>query len=562
MFLSAFAELMSIGAVIPFIGVITDPESLTKIALVQLVVNFFDVEGTQELILFFTFIFISLVITAGLIRVLYVWTQSRLTHFITADLSVKAFRNSLYQPYSVHVNRNSSEVISTIFVKLNKLSYRIILNVFVVCSSIIIIATVFCAFLYVDFLRTLLLFLAFASIYLFFTLVFKNALTQGSKIQATEQDKSVKILQESFGGIRDVLIDGTHELYIKLFAKSEVLLRKTVSLAEFMALSPRYIIEMFGMSVFAIFCTFSVYQGIESSTLLPVLGAVVVAAVKLLPYVQATYAGVSDLRAHSNLVEDVLELLEQQVDNTSIESLDSNSQKKISLQDRIEFDNLSFSYPGANEPVLKNITLDIPAGSKVGIIGETGSGKSTLVDILMGLLLPESGSFAVDKELINITNQYLWRRSVVHVPQNIFLSDVSILENIAFGHSAETVNWDSIKTAAKKASIHDHIESLEHGYNTIVGERGVKLSGGQRQRIGIARALYRSPDILFLDEATNALDDETEAKIMESIYQLHPKLTLIMVAHRKTTLKHCSIIIELDKGTIKKMGNYKDMIGS
>jgi ATP-binding cassette subfamily B protein len=561
MFLSAIAEVMSIGAVIPFIAVITDPDKMNEIALLGAVLNFFDITENQDAVLFFTVVFITLAIVSGIIRVFYIWIQSRLTQLITADFSITGFRKSLYQPYSVHVKRNSSEVVSTIFVKLNRLSYKIILPCFAVTSSSIIILSVFLAFLYIDFSRTILIFLSFASVYLFFTFIFKNPLNKGSTILSEEQDKAVKILQESFGGIRDVLIDGTHELYINLFSRSETLIKKTISHLEFMALSPRYIIEMFGITIFAIFCSYSVLKGVDSTYILPVLGSVVVAAVKLLPYVQQTYAGLSNIRGHRKLVEDILLLLDQESEDLIVDASET-SKEKFFFNDKIELADLCFSYNSNEKNIIKNIDITIPAGSKVGIIGQTGSGKSTLIDILMGLLLPDSGSFKIDGKELNNNNQHLWRKKVVHVPQNIYLSDLSIKENIVFGHSNSKENYEKMVSASKKANIHEYIESLEDGYRTLVGERGVKLSGGQRQRIGIARALYRDPDILFLDEATNALDDQTEELIMKSLYEFNKNLTLIMVAHRKTTLKHCSIIIELKDGTISKIGSYEDVIGS
>ena len=561
MFLSAIAEVMSIGAVIPFIAVITDPDKMNEFSLLINVLDYFDITESQDAVLFFTSVFIILAFISGMIRIFYIWTQSRLTQLITADFGISAFTKSLYQPYFVHIKRNSSEIVSTIFVKLNRLSYKVILACFTVTSASIIVLSVFFAFLYIDFLRTISLFFSFASIYILFTLLFNSPLKKSSITLSKEQDKTVKILQESFGGIRDILIDGTHELYIKLYTRSEILLKKTISNVEFMALSPRYIIETLGITIFAVFCSYSVIQGVDTSYILPVLGSVVVAAVKLLPYVQQAYAGISDIRGHLQAVEDVLLLLDQEPKSLHLEATTNQSKERFIFNDRIELNELCFSYNSNEKNILNNIDITIPMGSRVGIIGQTGSGKSTLIDILMGLLLPDSGSFKIDGKELNSTNQHLWRKKVVHVPQNIFLSDLSIKDNIVFGYSDSEEDFTKIVSASKKANIHQHVESLEHGYETLVGERGVKLSGGQRQRIGIARALYRDPEILFLDEATNALDDHTEELIMKSLYDFNANMTLIMVAHRKTTLKHCSIIIELEQGAIKRIGSYKDIIG-
>jgi ATP-binding cassette, subfamily B, bacterial PglK len=557
MIISAVAELMSISAVVPFIAVITNPAEVQKITFVSSILKFFSIQTDQELLLFFTFIFILLTVISGVIRVFYIWLQSRLTHLIGSDLSVICFRNSLYQPYTKHLSRNSSELVSTIFVKINKLSHRVVLNVFAISSAFILISLVFLALLFFNTSLTLIVFSALGSIYLVISLVFKNALNVGSTMLSDEQDRSVKILQESFGGIRDVLIDGTHEIYIKVFQKAEINLRLASANLEFIALSPRYLIEMLGVTMFAILCAYNVSVDDNSTAILATFAAIALAATRLLPHVQGAYAGYSGIIAHLNISMDVLNLLDQE---SSISTIKNDPQHSVIFKDSIKLSDISFEYPGTNKPVINNINLDIPKGSRVGIIGLTGSGKSTLMDILMGLLSPTSGTLKIDGLEIDFINQPGWRKNVVHVPQTIFLSDASIAENIAFGTPKEEINIELVRQASKKAHAHDFIISMQDGYDTLVGERGSKLSGGQRQRIGIARAMLKKSKILFLDEATNALDDETESKVMQSLYELDPEMTLIMVAHRKTTLKHCSIIIEIKDGKIHKTGSYEELI--
>ncbi|MDA8798628.1 ATP-binding cassette domain-containing protein [Gammaproteobacteria bacterium] len=559
MLLSAFAEVISIGAVIPFIGVITNPDEIQNIAFISSILNFFSIETDEELLLFFTLTFIIFTVISGIIRVSYIWIQSRLTNLIGSDLSVICFRHSLYQPYTTHLSRNSSELVSTIFVKIQKLSDRVILNVFLICSSSILIFLVFLALLFINPYLTFIVFSALGSIYFFISYIFRGALNAGSEILSKEQDRSVKVLQESFGGIRELLIDGTHETYIKLFQKAEINLRSAVANLQFIGLSPRYLIETIGIVIFAIMIAYNISVVEDSTTILATFGAIALAATRLLPHVQGAYAGYSGIFAHLNISRDVLDLVEQNID-TSLFQI--NDQQKVAFEYSLKLSNVSFAYPGSDQSILSNLDLEIASGSRVGIIGVTGSGKSTLMDILMGLLIPTSGSMEVDGLKIDETNQAAWKKNVVHVPQTIFLCDATIAENIAFGESKEEIDIEMVKESSKKAHAHNFINSLEHGYDTLVGERGSKLSGGQRQRIGIARAILKKSNVLFLDEATNALDDETELNVMKSLYELDPNLTLIMVAHRKTTLKHCSIIIEIKDGKIYKMGSYKDVIGT
>lgn len=559
MLLSAFAELMSIGAVVPFIGVLTNPDEIQKIAFISSILNFFSIQTDRELLFFFTLTFIIFTVISGVIRVSYIWIQSRLTHLIGSDLSVICFRNSLYQPYTTHLTRNSSELVSTIFVKIQKLSHRVVLNIFLICSSFILVFLVFSTLLFIDPSLTLIVFSVLGSIYFIISYIFKNALHAGSEIMSYEQDRSVKILQESFGGIRELLIDGTHETYIKLFRKAEINLRFAAANLEFIGMSPRYLIEMIGIVTFAILCAYNISIDGTSTTILATFAAIALAATRLLPHVQGAYSGYSGILAHLNISKDVLDLVEQNID---IPSPEMNDQHKVVFEDSLKLTNIFFTYPGTNKPIIKNLSLEIPSGSRVGIIGLTGSGKSTLMDILMGLLAPTSGSMEVDGLNIDKLNQAGWRKNVVHVPQTIFLSDATIAENIAFGESKEEIDIEIVKESSKKAHAHNFINSMEHGYDTLVGELGSKLSGGQRQRIGIARAILKKSNVLFLDEATNALDDETESKVMKSLYELDPSMTLIMVAHRKTTLKHCSMIIEIKDGKIYKTGSYEDVIGT
>jgi ATP-binding cassette, subfamily B, bacterial PglK len=288
----------------------------------------------------------------------------------------------------------------------------------------------------------------------------------------------------------------------------------------------------------------------------PILGALALGAQRMLPAMQQSYSAWTSLRGEQDALQDTLALLEQPLPDYAYQP----SPEPISFQRQILFNNISFRYSPQAPWVLKNLTLTIAKGSRVGFIGTTGSGKSTLLDLLMCLLPPTEGTFKVDGQAINSTNLRAWQAHIAHVPQAIFLADSSIAENIAFGLPKNEIDHARVRLAAEQAQISDAIESWPQQYNTFVGERGVRLSGGQRQRIGIARALYKQADVIVFDEATSALDNDTEEAVMQAIESLSKDLTILIIAHRLTTLKNCPQIVELGDCAIKSIGSYQDLI--
>jgi ATP-binding cassette subfamily B protein len=289
---------------------------------------------------------------------------------------------------------------------------------------------------------------------------------------------------------------------------------------------------------------------------LPVLAAMALGAQRLLPILQLIYASISSLRAGFESLTDILQLLEQ----PSQESFMKGKHELIPFRNKIVLEHIKFNYDSKYTLILDNLNIQIAKGDMIGVIGTTGSGKSTLIDIIMGLLEPVEGCFSVDGKIINEFNRYGWQSQLAHVPQSIFLTDASIAENIALGTAVDKINFELVNEAAKQAQIHDAILSWEEGYNTIVGERGIRISGGQRQRIAIARALYKKASVIIFDEATSALDSKTESSVMEAIVELSNDLTIIIVAHRLSTLKNCTNIIELEDGKIIRQGVYNDFI--
>ena len=368
----------------------------------------------------------------------------------------------------------------------------------------------------------------------------------------------MKALQEGFGGIRDVLIDQSQPVHVARFARLDNKMRGAHSSNALIGALPRFVIEAMGMVMIAMLALILYSEEGGLSTALPVLGALALGAQRLLPLLQQIYAGWAQLKGSGAIFADALDLLKLPLpaevkSRRLIAPMPFN--RDISLRD------LSFRYSPDGPMVLRNIDITIPKGARIGFIGKTGSGKSTLIDLVMGLLEPSSGAVLIDDQPLGGRNVPSWQVQIAHVPQHIFLSDGTIIENIAFGLEMKEIDEEQVREAARKADIASFIEEQPEGYNTIVGERGVRLSGGQRQRIGIARALYKRSTVLILDEATSALDDATEASVMEAIDRLGRELTVLMIAHRVTTLRSCDVIYRIDRGSIAQQGSYDMIVG-
>jgi len=397
----------------------------------------------------------------------------------------------------------------------------------------------------------------FGFAYYLITRIVRQKLHKNSECISQESVKVMKSLQEGLGGIRDVLLDGTQEVYCDIYRKADYPLRLAYGSNSFLSSSPRFIIEALGMILIVVLAYFLSQQGQAGGMTIPVLGALALGAQRLLPVLQQMYSSITTIRGAKSILRDTLVLLNQPLPSTHLDSSGA-----LSFIRDIQLNSIGFQYSLSGKWVLKDISLSIPKGSRIGFMGATGGGKSTLLDILMGLLKPSEGSLLVDGVLVKSVNMRSWRSHIAHVPQSIYLTDTTIAQNIAFGVDSNLIDFERVKRAAGYAKLTQFIDELPEGYDTHVGERGVRLSGGQRQRIGIARALYKQADVLVFDEATSALDGNTEGEVMEAINSLSKDLTIILVAHRLTTLKSCDLVVEVAKGTIQKVGRYNDLIKS
>jgi len=555
MLLTSFTEIVSIGAVLPFLGALTTPEHIFQLPAAQPVIHVLNLSEPSQLLLPLTITFGAAALIAGAMRLLLLWASTRLSYSTGADLSINVYRRTLYQPYAVHCARNSSEIISGIS---NKTSVVIsVITMFLtLISSAVMITTILVALLTVDPFIALVAFGGFGLIYIAIIRMTRKQLLTNSKHIARESNHVIKSLQEGLGGIRDVLIDGSQATYCQIYRSADLPLRRAQGNNLFISNSPRYIMEALGMLLISVLAYTLAQQDDGIAKAIPVLGALALGAQRMLPVLQQAYAAWTDIRGGQSSLQDALELLDQPLPDHAGQP----AAKALPFECNISLKQLGFRYSLQTPYVLNQIDLIITKGSRVGFIGTTGSGKSTLLDIVMGLLQPTNGSLEVDGQVVTPANNRAWQAHIAHVPQAIFLADCTIEENIAFGIPKGQIDHQRVRQAAQQAQIADSIETWPKQYQTFVGERGVRLSGGQRQRIGIARALYKQADVIIFDEATSALDNETEQAVMQAIEGLSQDLTLLIIAHRLTTLKSCTQIIELEEGGVKRSGSYQEIV--
>lgn len=537
MLCGAAAEMLTVGAVLPTLALAADPETdLVPPGIRHLLAL---VGGTA--LIGAAVLLASAAIVASIVRLSLVRTSERLIAEVGHDLTMAVFSRTLHQPFEAHLRRGSSEVLAGIE------KVQAIISGFLQPAMQALIAAILgvAIALFLFALHPLAAGVCFAVVLAAYWVMHRlthRRVGANSRVLAEAMNDRTRIVLEGLGGIRDIILEQSHDLFQDRLRHVDNRYRQASATNRMTAASPRFVIEAVGITAIAVVTvTMSLKPG-ELAAAIPVLGALALGGQRLFPLVQQVWHGWSTATGHLQSVADVAAILEAPLDQSR------PATAPLSFEDAIVADRLSFAYEGRARTI-HDIRLRIAKGERIGITGTTGSGKSTFLDLLMGLLKPSSGAIQIDGIPLDEGTRSAWRAAIAHVPQSIFLADSSIADNIAFG-SKEPLDMERLLVVAKAACVHDFVSLLPAGYDTQVGERGVRLSGGQRQRIGIARALYKRAQLLVLDEATSALDEETEARVMRSIAALPDSLTVVMVAHRRSTLELCNRVLQLENGRI------------
>lgn len=560
--LMAFAEIAGVASIGPFMALVGDISQLQgEGRLAQLYQA--SGAGSPEQFLFWLGIGVLVLLTiAAAISILTVWRLSMYGARVGAELSIRLYRHYMHQSWLFHASGSSSELTKQITGECQRVTGQII-NPLMQMNAKIVMATFLAVGIFIYNPKVALIGVAVFSVayWLLFRIVRQRLMQNGRTISQTQQQR-FKLMAEGFGGIKDTLLLGRQPDFIRRFDSASNQFAHAEGTNQVMSQVPRFVMELvaFGSVIFLILYLLDSYQG-NLGTILPVLSVYALAGFKLLPAFQQVYASLSSIKGSLAAFEAIRDDLRA----STLEARRAQGQETVSHNQHlvpnqsITLKNVTFFYPGKQQPALKNLTITIPANKVVGLVGASGSGKSTAIDLLLGLIQPERGELLIDNRPLDKNLLRAWQNTLGFVPQSIFLADSSIRENIAFGLPPEAIDDEKVKRAATMAHLDELVKELPDGLETRVGERGVQLSGGQRQRIGIARALYHDAEVLILDEATSALDGITEKLIMDAIHDFSGKKTIIMIAHRLSTVKQCDMIYLMSAGKVIDSGSYTEL---
>lgn len=556
MLMGALSEIVTLGAVVPFIAVMMDPNALNNYEILRNAPLLENID-TSDLRLYVASAFAGAALFAGLIRIVLTWSSHAFVYGMGNDIATRIYHNILHQPYAYHLKTNSSKIIGS-FNNVQLLIEDVIFNAIRASVSIVIALCVLITLIVITPGIALSAIVGFGIVFGGTRLLTRRFLHQSSLTISQMQSKRVQTILEGIGSIRDIIIDRTQRVFVTKFRTYDQRFQGAYAMNESVSKIPRFVVESLGMAIIAFIALYLTGQPGGALAALPLLGALALGAQRLLPLAQDIYEAWAHIVGSRDITREVLELLNLPVDENAGSRM---MQGKDGFDESISFNNVSFQYGREHDPVLKDVTLSIPKGSIVGLVGETGSGKSSLADLILGLLQPTSGAIKVDGHVLDADKLRQWHARIAHVPQAIYLQDASIEANIAFGIEPDEVDPDRVRRAAQSAKLDAFIDTLPQGYGTKVGDRGARLSGGQIQRIGIARALYKNPDVLVLDEATSALDSETEAGVMDVLRDVSKTKTVIIIAHRLSTLGFCDTVLKLQNGQVSETNSIVALHG-
>ena len=556
--LMAFAEIAGVVSIGPFMALVGDISQLQGEGRLADLYRATGLEDPRDFLFWVGIGVLVILAVAACISMFTIWRLSMYGAQVGAELGNRLFRHYMYQPWLFHASGSSSQLTNRIAQESTRITSQIInplmqMNAKLVMALFMTLAI----FLYNPVVALSGLVLFSGAYVLLYKSVRRRLVRNGRHISEAQQMR-FKLMGEGFGGIKDALLLGRQKVFTDRFQAECEKFAAAQGTTQALGQVPRYAMELiaFGAIIFLVLYLLSSHEG-DLGAILPVLSVYALAGFKLLPAFQQAYTGLSQIRgnlAAFDAVRDDLRASSLTVAKSSVPT-----GQRLAPKSEIRFDNVVFSYPGKEDPALKNLNITIPANKVTGLVGASGSGKSTAIDLLLGLIEPQQGKVLVDGQPVTKDNCRQWQNSLGFVPQSIFLSDSSITENIAFGLPPENVDEDKVKRAATMAHLDELLEQLPDGLATRVGERGVQLSGGQKQRIGIARALYHDADVLVLDEATSALDGITEKLIMDAIHDFAGKKTIIMIAHRLATVRQCDSLYLLEQGRVTGHGTYDEL---
>lgn len=562
---NAFVQAVGVAAIFPFINVVMNPQAIHENRWLNIIYQLGAFADTDSFILFLGGLVFVTIIASSLVPALIAWAKTRFIFHKNHALSTRLLAFYLSRPYQYFLNKNSSEMGKNVLAETTQLTSGMLMAIFEILVQGIFLVVLIGMLLIVDVRVTIGAMLFLGGGYSLLSLLIKRKLKKSGTERLKANENRYRFANEALSSIKTTRVMGIESYFIENYSRHSFNFAKSNIFATVSGELPRYFLEALAFGGIVFFLVFKLAAGNSIAKLIPLVGLYAFAAYRMMPALHRLYSAGTQIHYYQAILDKIHTDMTEEA--SAIQTVTSEDETPLETMDQLPFnagirlDNVSFRYSDSRENVIKGLTIKIEKNSVIGFAGATGSGKTTLVDILLGLLVPRQGQMLVDGIPVTENNVRAWRRKIGYVPQDIYLSDDTIRKNIAFGVEDDRIDDQQVKLSSRIAALDKFIETqLPNQYDTIIGERGVRLSGGQRQRIGLARAIYRNPEVLVLDEATSSLDGSTEEAVLKAIKQAAEARTVIMIAHRLNTLKDCDQIYIMGEGSFIGQGVYEELI--
>ncbi|MCI0562160.1 MAG: ABC transporter ATP-binding protein/permease [Nitrososphaera sp.] len=560
---TSLLDLLGVASILPFMSLLSQPEIIERNEWMQKLYYLLGFSSTHSFLIFLGLVVLILVVSNNVFLAFTTWLTERFVWAKHHALSKQLLETYLSRPYIAFLNRNSAELGKTVLLEVYYFTRSVLASILQLVASLVSIITISALLILVDSILTLVMAITIGGAYAAVYAIFRRTMVNTSHKRERADRNRFKTVNEALSGIKDIKILGRESHFVRRYTVVSREFSNVMITRGLVQGLPRYALETLSFGSLLLIVLYLMALRGDVRQIIPIVGVYAFAGYRLMPSFKAIFKSLADMRFQQATVEIIFRELTESMREPYHELLPTVLTEPLIFEKCIEFQDVTFTYPGAPRPAIQSICLTIPYKRSIALVGPTGAGKTTIVDIMLGLFMPEKGTVRVDGICVNQTNLHSWQRILGYVPQSIFLADDTITRNIAFGVDDESINLSAVEQAARIANLHDFIiDELSNGYETVIGERGVRLSGGQRQRIGIARALYHDPDVLVLDEATSALDGITEEAVLKAIENIAKTKTLIMIAHRLSTVRDCSMIYLLEGGRIVAQGAYDELVRS
>ena len=560
----AFAQAVGVASVLPFISLVMDPDMVFSNQYLYWVYDTFNFTSVNRFIIFAGVGMFAIIILANAISAFATWLKLRFAWMNNHRLSRRLLEKYLSMPYVYYLNQNSADLSKNVLYEVNNLTNSYLIPLLTIITRGMVVFFMLAMLFWIDVMVSLIALFVLGGAYLLIFFKINKALKYRGMLRRMANKMRFKTVSEAFGGIKETKVLNREPFFLEAYSRESLKQARLMSWNAVIGQIPRFVLEAIAFGGIIIFVLVLLLTREDARQVIPLASLFAFAGYRLMPALQEIFTSFTQMQFNMAVLDGIYEDFTR-VEKGTVADTFSRSKKveKLPFAGEITLENISYNYPDTAYPVISNINLTIKRNTSVAFVGSTGSGKTTLIDIILGLLPPQQGRLLIDDMPLDSSNTIKWQRKIGYVPQHIYLSDDTAARNIAFGVSDKQIDWEALEEAARIANIQDFItDELPQGYETLVGERGIRLSGGQRQRIGIARALYHDPEVLVFDEATSALDGVTEEMVLQAMENAAKLKNLIIIAHRLTTVKNCDMVYLLDRGRIVAEGTYDQLMRS